>query len=86
MAPDKSSLGIKFRGIARSLWIVLVVLMAAMLTAAWFRPPSEGFTAYARKIMLTLIVCFVLTPLVTTGVLSVVGWITKNKVELPGDK
>ena len=46
MAAGKSPLGIKFRGIARTLWIAHAVLMTAMLTDAWFHPPPEGFAAY----------------------------------------
>ena len=81
MAAGKSSLGIKFRGIARYLWIALAVLMTGMLVDAWYRPPPEGFVPYARKIILILILSFVFSPFISTGIVSLVGWFTQDDPE-----
>jgi hypothetical protein len=46
-----------------------------MLVQAWFWPPNEGFQAYARRIILTLIICFACAPFVTSWLVSLAVWL-----------
>jgi hypothetical protein len=63
-----------FRGIARTLWIALAVLLAAMLGEAWFNPPPEGFAVYARTSIGTVVLCFLAAPFVTSAIIWATRW------------
>ena len=70
---------IRFRGIARTLWTALAVLLTAMLVEAWFRPPPEGFAAYARMSIGTVVLCFIVAPFATSAIVGVTRWLRGHK-------
>jgi len=78
MATRKSRQRLQFRGIARYLWIAVGVLSAGLLINAWISPPPEGFAAYTRRMIGTLLVCFVCLPFVASGLVSMVGWLVNK--------
>ena len=74
---------IRFRGIARTLWIALAVLLTAMLAEAWFNPPAEGFAAYARTAIGTVVLCFIAAPLAASALVWVTKWLNGNEADAP---
>jgi len=83
MVVVESPHGMQFRGIARSLWIGIAILMGGMLLWAWYEPPTDGFAAYARKMILTLILCFLCAPYVATGLASLAAWFVNADIDSP---
>jgi hypothetical protein len=81
MAARKSRHNMRFRGIARWLWVGVGVLLAGLLIQAWLWPPPEGFAAFARKMILILIVCFVCAPFVSSGLVSLTVWLLQKSPE-----
>ncbi len=86
MTTGRTPRRIRFRGIARTLWIALAVLLTVMLVEAWFRPPPEGFAAYARLSIGTIVICLIVAPFAASAVIGVTRWILGQKAEEEDEK